>query len=91
MNWTSWPAPATTARDAPMRSARSSHIASNPALCPPDTTSLGKVGRRQLGQREVALPERSPVAEHGHQWHGGGDQLGGKRVGITPNGPSKSG
>jgi hypothetical protein len=41
VNWISCPAPATTAREAPIRSARSSHMASNPALCPPDTTSLG--------------------------------------------------
>ena len=43
VNWISWPAPAMTARDAPMRVARSSLMASNPAWCPPDTTSFGNV------------------------------------------------
>ena len=35
-NWISCPAPATTAREAPIRSAKSSQMASNPALCPPE-------------------------------------------------------
>ncbi len=43
VNWISWPAPSTTARPAPMRSATESHISSNALLCPPETTSFGKV------------------------------------------------
>ena len=42
VNWTSWPAPSTSILDAPIRSARSSRMASKPALWPPETTSFGK-------------------------------------------------
>jgi hypothetical protein len=42
VNWTSWPAPSTSILDAPIRSARSSQMASKPALWPPETTSFGK-------------------------------------------------
>ena len=85
MNWISWPAPSTTIRDAPIRSARSSQMASNPALCPPDTTSFGNAADASSASGSSSFPDRPPAAEHGHERHCSGDQFGGKSVRIAPH------
>src|SRR5574337_655673 len=68
-----------------MRSARSSQIASNPALCPPDTTSFGNVAAAKLRQRQLVVPDRPPAAEHGNQRHDTSDHFGRQPVGATPH------
>ena len=62
-NWISWPAPSITIRDEPIRPARSSQMASNPALWPPDTTSFGNAAAASFASggsdSQIGRPRRN--------------------------------
>ena len=86
VNWISWPAPSTTVRDAPMRSARTSQLASKPGVVAARDDELGEAGRGKRGERQVHLVERTTTAEHRHERDRRGQHVGRELVGIAAHG-----
>ena len=83
VNWISWPAPRHGRGDAPMRSARSSQMASKPALWPPETTSFGNGAAASSARGRSAFQIGRPRRRTGTSGHGGGEELGRKLVRVA--------
>ena len=74
VNWISRPAPAITARSAPMRPATSSE-GLEAGVAPARHHELREARLGQLAHTEVGVPQRGAVAEHGDERQGGGALL----------------